>query len=116
MTGLYQGSAVACAMFLTGQASNVLAVGLAAQYANVTITWSSWLLAGLVPGLRRAAVVPLRASTGWCTPEITHTPGAAAYAREELARMGPMTSRERIALAVFAGIVLMWMTHRSCTA
>ena len=54
MSGLYQGSAVACAMFLTGQASNVLAVGLAAQYANVTITWTSWLLAGLAPGLFRA--------------------------------------------------------------
>jgi di/tricarboxylate transporter len=34
MAVISQGSAVACAMFLTGQASNVLAVGLAAQYAH----------------------------------------------------------------------------------
>ena len=30
MTAIYQGSAVSCAMFMTGQASNVLAIGLAA--------------------------------------------------------------------------------------
>ena len=91
MAGLYQGSAVACAMFLTGQASNVLAVGLAAQYANVTITWTSWLLAGLVPGLLSCLLVPYGVYR-MMTPEITHTPGAAAYARDELERMGPMSS------------------------
>ena len=111
MAGLYQGSAVACAMFLTGQASNVLAVGLAAQYANVTITWTSWLLAGLLPGLVSCLVVP------WgvyriLKPEITHTPGAAAYARNELERMGQMSARERTVLAVFSGIVLLWVTSQ----
>ena len=45
-------------------------------------------------------------------PEITHTPGAAAYARDELERMGPMSSRERTALAVFCGIVLLWVTSQ----
>ena len=109
MTSLYQGSAVACAMFLTGQASNVLAVGLAAQFANVTISWSSWLIAGLVPGIVSCAVVPLVAHR-MVRPEITNTPGAAAYAREELVRMGRMNHREQVALVVFAGIVLTWMT------
>jgi DASS family divalent anion:Na+ symporter len=47
MAAIYQGSAVACAMFLTGQASNVLAVGLAAKFAQVPVSWTSWLLAGL---------------------------------------------------------------------
>ena len=94
MTALYQGSAVACAMFLTGQASNVLAVGLAAQFANVTITWSSWFLAGLVPGIVSCVIVPLVVYR-MVPPEITHTPGAAEYARDELTRMGPLNRRER---------------------
>ncbi len=109
MTSLYQGSAVACAMFLTGQASNVLAVGLAAQFANVTITWSSWLIAGLAPGIASCVIVPLVVYR-MVKPEITHTPGAAAYAREELTRMGRMNHRERVALVVCAGIVTAWMT------
>jgi DASS family divalent anion:Na+ symporter len=111
MSGLYQGSAVACAMFLTGQASNVLAVGLAAQYAQVTITWTSWLLAGLAPGLVSCLVIPYGVYR-MLPPEITHTPGAAAYARSELERMGSMSGRERIVLAVFCGIVALWVTSQ----
>jgi DASS family divalent anion:Na+ symporter len=111
MAGLYQGSTVACAMFLTGQASNVLAVSLAAQYANVTITWSSWLMAGLVPGLASSIVVPYGVYR-LMTPEIRRTPGAAAYARDELAKMGTMSKRERISLAVFVTIIVMWMTSQ----
>jgi DASS family divalent anion:Na+ symporter len=111
MAGLYQGSVVACAMFLTGQASNVLAVGLAAQYAQVTITWTSWLLAGMVPGLVSCLVVPYGVYR-MLPPEIRHTPGAAAYAREELERMGPMSRPERIVLAVFCGVIFLWVTSQ----
>ena len=56
---LYQGSAVSCAMFLTGQASNVLVAGFAAKLAGVTVTWSSWFVAGLLPGLVSLVAVPL---------------------------------------------------------
>jgi DASS family divalent anion:Na+ symporter len=115
MAGLYQGSAVACAMFLTGQASNVLAVGLAAQYAQVTITWSSWLVAGLVPGLVSSLVVPYGVYRV-LPPEIRRTPGAAEYARDELAKMGAMSRRERISLGVLAGMILLWMTSQWHTA
>ena len=54
MVAIYQGGAVACAMFLTGQASNVLAVGLAARSPRCDITWTSWLLAGLCRASCRA--------------------------------------------------------------
>ena len=59
VAGLYQGSAVACAMFFTGQASNVLGANLAGKLVNVEVTWASWLVAAIVPGLavvRRRAV------------------------------------------------------------
>jgi DASS family divalent anion:Na+ symporter len=111
MTSLYQGSGVACAMFLTGQASNVLAASLAADLAGVTITWSSWLIAGAVPGLVSCAIVP------WVvfrmlTPEVRHTPDASAYARDELRRMGSMSRREQMAAAVVIAIVVAWMTSQ----
>ena len=111
MASLYQGSAVACAMFLTGQASNVLAVGLAQQYAKVTVSWSSWLFAGLAPGIASCMAVPYVVYR-MVTPDIRHTPGAAAYARDELDRMGPLGRRERTTLAVFAGVIALWMTSQ----
>jgi DASS family divalent anion:Na+ symporter len=111
MIAIYQGGAVACAMFLTGQASNVLAVGLAAKFAQVDITWTSWLAAGLAPGLVSCAVVPY-ATYRLITPGIRQTPGAAAYARDELVRMGPMRRNERVVAAVMCGVVLLWMSSQ----
>ena len=92
---MYQGSAVACAMFLTGQASNVLGAGLALKLANVEVTWTGWLVAAIVPGLV-SCVVP------WVVhrvvpPEMTRTPEAAAFARRELdaARAGRRARGDR---------------------
>ena len=111
MAGIYQGSVVACAMFLTGQASNVLAVGLAARFAQVNISWTSWLLAGLVPGLVSCAIVPYGVYR-LLTPTIRQTPGAAEYARSELVRMGPMSRHERIVLGVMCSVILAWMSSQ----
>jgi DASS family divalent anion:Na+ symporter len=106
---MYQGSAVACAMFLTGQASNLLGAGLAMKLVNVEVTWSSWFIAALAPGIVSTALVP------WVVhrvlpPEIRATPEAAEFADRELTRMGPLSRRERIALSVFAGVGLLWLT------
>jgi DASS family divalent anion:Na+ symporter len=109
IAGLYQGSAVACAMFLTGQASNVLGANLAAKLVNVEVTWAGWLVAALVPGLASCAVVP------WVvhrtlTPSVIRTPEAPAFAAEELHKMGAPSRNERITLFVFAGVGLLWIT------
>lgn len=109
IAAMYQGSAVACAMFLTGQASNVLAVGLAAKLAQVEVTWSGWLVAAIVPGLASCLAVP------WVVhrvlpPEITHTPEATAFAAGELTALGRIGRAEGITLGVFAGVGLLWLT------
>src|SRR5262245_17989119 len=109
MTALYQGSAVSCAMFLTGQASNVLVAGFAAKLAGVTVTWSSWFIAGLVPGLVSTAVVPL-AVRYLLPPDITRTPAASTFAADELVRMGRLRRDEAITLTIFTCVLLLWMT------
>ena len=106
---MYQGSAVACAMFLTGQASNILAVGLAMKLVNVEITWSSWFVSAIVPGVVSCIAVP------WVVykivpPEIVATPQATEFARAQLERLGPLDRRESLALGVFASVGLLWLT------
>jgi DASS family divalent anion:Na+ symporter len=106
---MYQGSAVACAMFLTGQASNILGAGLAMRLVNVEVTWSSWFISAIVPGIVSCIAVP------WVVykvvpPEITYTPAASEFARAQLEKMGPLARREAIALGVFAGIGALWLT------
>lgn len=109
MMALYQGSAVSCAMFLTGQASNVLVAGFAAKLAGVTVTWSSWFIAGLLPGIVSTLVVPL-VVLAVLPPEVTRTPAASDFARQQLIDMGPMSRSERIAAVVFTSVCLLWMT------
>ena len=109
VAAMYQGSAVACAMFITGQASNLLGANLALKLANVEVTAPSWFMAAVVPGLLSCLIVP------WITyrtlrPEVTHTPEAPTFAREELHKMGPLTRPEWITLLVFAGVGLLWLT------
>jgi divalent anion:Na+ symporter, DASS family len=106
---MYQGSAVACAMFLTGQASNLLGAGLALKLVNVEVTWSSWFLSAIVPGIFSCLAVP------WVVhkmvpPEVTRTPEAAAFARTQLEKLGPLNRRESIALGVFASVGALWLT------
>ncbi|MGE3273867.1 MAG: DASS family sodium-coupled anion symporter [Vicinamibacterales bacterium] len=106
---MYQGSAVACAMFFTGQASNVLAASLAADLVGLNVTWTSWFTAAVVPGLASCIAVPL-VCYKLLTPEVRRTPEAAAFAREQLVAMGPMRRDELIALAVFVAVGLLWLT------
>jgi divalent anion:Na+ symporter, DASS family len=109
VASMYQGSAVACAMFLTGQASNVLGASLALKLVGVHVTWVGWFVAAIVPGLVSCAVVP------WVVfrmlkPEMTTTPEASAFAARELEALGRLSRTERITFAVFVGVGLLWVT------
>jgi divalent anion:Na+ symporter, DASS family len=106
---MYQGSAVACAMFLTGQASNILGAGLAMKLVNVEVTWSGWFVTAIVPGIASCVAVP------WVVhrmlrPEVTYTPQATEFARNELVKLGPIARHEATALLVFASVGLLWLT------
>ncbi|MDZ4802660.1 MAG: DASS family sodium-coupled anion symporter [Bryobacteraceae bacterium] len=110
-TAVYQSTCISAAMFLTGQASNPLAAKMAGN-AGFAITWMSWFLAGIVPGLLSLAIIPwivMRISP----PEIHRTPEARVFARTELAAMGPLSRSEWIMAAVFVAVCGMWMTTSS---
>ena len=109
MAALYQASVVACAMFLTGQAGNLLAAGLAAKIAGVTVTWSSWFFASIVPGAISCALIPYVVYRV-LPPEIRSTPAAPEFARRELQRLGRLSASERTLLVVFVAVCLLWMT------
>lgn len=109
IAAVYQGSAVACAMFLTGQASNLLGADLALKLANVKVTWASWFAAAIVPGLLSCAVVPWIAFR-LLKPEVTRTPEAPLFAAAELKKMGPLSRDEWTTLLVFLGVGITWIT------
>jgi DASS family divalent anion:Na+ symporter len=109
MTGVYQGICVTAAMFFTGQASNPLAAQIATQQFGYPVTWTSWLVVGLAPGLCSLALVPLVVYR-LNPPEIKRTPEAAAFAASQLKAMGTMRLPEQIVLAVFVTVCGLWVT------
>jgi DASS family divalent anion:Na+ symporter len=109
MKAVYQCDVVACAMFLTGQASNVLIAKFALDTTGVELSYARWLVGGLVPGLVSLALVVLLIYRIY-PPEVTHTPQATEFARAELAKMGPMSRDERMMLVVFALTAGLWIT------
>jgi DASS family divalent anion:Na+ symporter len=96
-------------MFLTGQAGNLLAAGLAAKIAGVTVSWSSWFFAAVVPGAISCALIPYVVYRV-LPPQIKSTPAAPQFARQELHRLGRLSTDERILLVVFSAVCLLWMT------
>ncbi|MBI4539360.1 MAG: anion permease [Gemmatimonadetes bacterium] len=103
----YQGTVITSAMFLTAMAANPLAVQLAGRM-NIQITWGLWALAAVVPGFLSLVAVPFLIYRLY-PPEIRETPAAAAVARAELARMGPMKRSEWILAGVFILMLVLWI-------
>ncbi len=108
MVLLYQCDVIICAIFLTGQASNILIAKFAQQVTGIELTYSSWFVGGIVPGLISLLVIPQLIYRAF-PPEIKRTPAAAELAREELQRMGAMKREEKILLAVFICVAVLWI-------
>src|SRR5215831_8900323 len=103
----FHANIITAGMFITAMAGNPLSVKLAADQ-GVTITWTSWALAALVPGLLCLIVIPLMLM--WLAPpEIVQTPDAPALAQRELDAMGPPSWQELIMAAIFAGLLVLWV-------
>jgi DASS family divalent anion:Na+ symporter len=105
----YQGVVVTSAMFMTSCAINPLIVELAKKTANVSLSWGTWALAAAVPGLISLIIVPYLLYKLY-PPEIKETPQASELAHRELEKMGPMSRKEKMMIAVFVVILALWVT------
>lgn len=76
----FQATTVSSAMFITAMAANPLAVNLAADALGSTISWGTWALAGIVPGLFVLLTMPLLLYIVY-PPQIKDTPNAPIEAK-----------------------------------
>jgi DASS family divalent anion:Na+ symporter len=103
----FHANIVTASMFVTAMAGNPLAVKLAADQ-GVTISWTDWAIATLVPGLLCLALVPLLLL--WVTrPQVRETPDATALAQRELDAMGPISPNEIKMALIFVGLLVLWV-------
>ncbi len=105
----YHSNPITSAMFITATAPNPLVVDLIAQATgnDIHLSWGTWALAMLLPGVVAMALMPL--ILYWLyPPEIKTTPNAVAFAKERLREQGPMSRGEWIMLGIFALLLLLW--------
>lgn len=103
----FQGSMITSAMFLTSMAGNPLVAELARNH-GIEITWASWAIAAVVPGLLSLIAVPY---VLFCLapPTIRQTPHAKQMAEERLKNLGPMKEKEWIMLGAFILLIILWV-------
>ncbi len=105
----FHANPITSAMFITATAPNPLVVKFVAEAtgSDIQLSWGTWALAMLVPGLVALFLVPLVIYL-IAPPEIKQTPDAAIFARNQLSELGPVKRDEKIMLAVFALLLVFW--------
>jgi DASS family divalent anion:Na+ symporter len=103
----YQSMGITSAMFLTAMAGNPMIASLAAENA-APISWITWAVAAIVPGLISLAVLPYFVFRFW-PPSIRQTPHVKTMAREKLSQMGPMSREEKIVAGTMILLIVLWI-------
>jgi DASS family divalent anion:Na+ symporter len=104
---LFNFSVVTSAMFMTAMAANPFAAKLSAS-AGVDISWSSWALYGIVPGIINLILIPI-ILLKLAPPTIRDTADAQVAAKEELHKLGAMNRPERLMAAGFVFLMILWI-------
>ena len=104
---LYQTECVIGATFLTGHAGNFVMQKLAHDNAGIDVTYLGWLAAAIVPAVVSLAIVPAFIYR-FFPPEVKATPGAPAFASNELAKMGAVSRDEWIVIGTLVGVIFLW--------
>jgi DASS family divalent anion:Na+ symporter len=99
-------NSITCAIFLTAMAGNPLIASLASQQ-GVEISWATWALGAIVPGLVALIAIPALIYVIY-PPELKKTPKVKQMASEELDALGPMTYGEKVLGATFIVLLLLW--------
>ncbi|OAM24083.1 C4-dicarboxylate ABC transporter [Eikenella corrodens] len=105
----YHSNPITSAMFITATAPNPLIVNLIAKATNsdIHLSWGTWAVAMLVPGLAAMFLMPL-VLYFFFPPEIKETPNATQFAKDKLQELGSMNRGEKIMLAIFAVLLILW--------
>jgi len=95
---------VTSSMFMTGLAPNALAIST----TKSPITWLGWMIAFLPAGIILFLIVPLLTYKLY-PPEVKGSPEIVDWAKKEMAKLGPVTKREKSMLFISLFALTFWI-------
>jgi len=108
---LWTGFATSCvtsSLFLTALAPNLLAIHFIRKAGNIEITWLKWFLAFAPAGVPLLLALPLLVYVLY-PPVLKQSAEAPAWARQELAKLGPLSVRECAVALLALMAILLWI-------
>ncbi|MGB1270933.1 MAG: DASS family sodium-coupled anion symporter [Endozoicomonas sp.] len=104
---VFHANAITSGMFLTAMAGNPLVVKLAGDQ-GIDITWGTWALGAVVPGVISLLLMPYCL---YCLapPGVRETPKAVDMAKKELHQLGALKKEEWIMGGTFVSLLVMWI-------
>lgn len=103
----FQANVITSTMFLTSMAANPLVVKIALDN-GIMISWGTWAVAAIIPGLISLFLLPLILYKLY-KPEITHSDSAPKIAAHELKKIGGFAMNEVIMVLVFLFLITLWI-------
>lgn len=103
----FQSNVITSTMFLTAMAANPLIVNIASNN-GVIISWGTWAMAAIVPGLISLLALPLILFKLY-KPDITKSDSAPQIAKQELEKIGSLAWNEIVLLLVFLFLITFWI-------
>jgi L-tartrate/succinate antiporter len=99
---------VTSSLFLTALAPNLLAIDLIGKVTKVTVSWTDWFVGFLPIGALLLATLPWLIYKVY-PPEVKSSTEVPAWARGELAAMGPITRRELLMGGLVILALALWI-------
>ncbi|KAF8654552.1 hypothetical protein HU200_061746 [Digitaria exilis] len=114
--GVVYASAIGGMATLTGTGVNIILVGMWSTYFpdKEPITFSSWMSFGLPMALIIFVALWVTLCLMYCSENTGKALSAyldRSHLRRELSLLGPMAFAEKMVLAVFGGLIVLWMTR-----
>ena len=106
----FQANVITSAMFLTAMAANPLVQTLAFKQ-GIEISWNTWALGAIVPGLVSLIIMPL-VIYFLSPPETKESANAPKHALESLKAMGRLSSNEIIMIITFISLIAGWILDK----
>ncbi len=106
----FQANVITSAMFLTAMAANPLVQSLAFK-EGIEISWGTWALGAIVPGLISLLIMPLFVYYMF-PPATKASPDAPKHALEALKAMGKLTIQEIIMMVTFIALITGWILDK----